>query len=92
MAARHLLPRAVCVLFPVEHGALLFVRESLRPAVVLLPVLTAWAVQRLLDELLSDRVQREQLGRAGQRRVFKEFLIFTQLRRWLEVLADVAAR
>ena len=42
--------------------------------------------------MLSDRAQRSQLGRAGQRRVYKEFLIFTQLRRWLEVLADVAVR
>ncbi len=49
-------------------------------------------IARLLDEVLADRAQRSQLGRAGQRRVYKEFLIFTQLRRWLEVLADVAVR
>ena len=49
-------------------------------------------IARILDEMLADRSQRQQLGRAGQRRVYKEFLVFTQLRRWLEVLADVAMR
>jgi trehalose synthase len=49
-------------------------------------------IARTLDEMLADRFQRDRLGRAGQRRVYREFLIFTQLRRWLRVLAAMATR
>ncbi len=51
------------------------------------------ALARALGELLQDQRRREAMGRSAQRRAHQEFLIFTQLRRWLEVLSEtVAAR
>lgn len=44
---------------------------------------------RTLGELLRDQRKREALGRSAQRRVHHDFLIFTQLRGWLEVVAQV---
>jgi trehalose synthase len=46
---------------------------------------------RVLGELLRDRRKREALGRSGQQRVHDDFLIFSQVRRWLEVIAETAA-
>jgi hypothetical protein len=43
-----------------------------------------------LDELLSDNLERERLGRNAQKRVFTEFLIFTQMQQALRVLAECA--
>jgi trehalose synthase len=43
----------------------------------------------VLDELLADGQLRDELGRTAQRRVYDEFLIFLQLRRWLETLVEV---
>ena len=40
-----------------------------------------------LELLLTGPVAREAYGRAGQLRVQDEFLVFTQVRRWLELLA-----
>lgn len=45
-------------------------------------------VASVLDEMLADPRARQAWGRSAQRRVHDEFLIFTQLRRWLEVLSD----
>jgi trehalose synthase len=45
-----------------------------------------------LDELLGDPEMRDRFGREAQRRVHDEFLIFNQLRRWLETLADLPTR
>jgi len=42
-----------------------------------------------LERLLIDPHTREAYGRAAQLRVQEEFLVFTQVRRWLEVLAQV---
>ena len=47
------------------------------------------SIARVLDEMLADRVQRDSLGRAGQRRVYEEFLIFTQLGKWLRKLSEL---
>jgi trehalose synthase len=44
-----------------------------------------------LEQLLLDPYTREAHGRAAQLRVLDEFLVFTQVRRWLEVLARVVA-
>lgn len=44
-----------------------------------------------LDELLGDAQARDRMGRNSQLRVHNEFLIFTQLSRWLRVLSKVAA-
>lgn len=41
-----------------------------------------------IDALLRDPQRRDVLGRSAQRRVHQEFLIFTQLRRWLRTLAE----
>jgi trehalose synthase len=44
----------------------------------------------LLDVLLDGLPARARYGRAAQRRVHDEFLVFTQVRRWLETLAEYA--
>jgi trehalose synthase len=41
-----------------------------------------------LDTLLKDPVKRDLMARSAQRRVHDEFLIFTQLRQWLRLLAE----
>jgi len=47
-------------------------------------------IAELLDALLDDLPGRQRLGQSAQRRVHDEFLVFTQARRWLEVLAERA--
>jgi trehalose synthase len=49
-------------------------------------------IAAVLDEMLGDRQARARMGRNGQRRVYQNFLIFTQLRRWLRTLAEAASR
>ena len=49
-------------------------------------------IAALLDAMLEDPVAREQMARTGQRRVYKDFLIFTQLRHWLRSLAEMTTR
>ncbi len=44
-------------------------------------------IAALLDEMLRAPNAREFWGSRAQRRVYDEFLIFTQLRRWIKVLA-----
>lgn len=46
-------------------------------------------VARTLCDVLADEHGREAFARAGQLRVQREFLVFTQLRRWLELLATL---
>lgn len=46
---------------------------------------------RTLDAMLRAPEKRDAWGRSGQRRVYSEFLIFTQLRRWFRVLQDQLA-
>ncbi|WP_247387244.1 MULTISPECIES: glycosyltransferase [unclassified Bradyrhizobium] len=41
-----------------------------------------------LDALLRDPWKRDMLGRRAQQRVHDEFLIFTQVRRWLVLIAN----
>jgi len=43
----------------------------------------------LLNEMLADPGARDRWGRTGQRRAHDLFLIYTQLRAWLELLAEV---
>ena len=45
-----------------------------------------------LELLLIDPRMREAYGRAAQLRVQDEFLVFTQVRRWLELLAEEPGR
>lgn len=44
---------------------------------------------RTLDEMLADEKARDAWGRSAAHRVYHEFLIFTQLRHWLETLAEL---
>ena len=44
------------------------------------------AIADVLDAMLADPVDRDRFARAAQRRVHDEFLVFTQLRRWLETI------
>lgn len=46
-------------------------------------------IAETLADLLCDQRRRESLARSGQQRVHDQFLVFTQVRRWLEVLVDV---
>jgi trehalose synthase len=46
-------------------------------------------IAELLDGLLDDLPGRHALGRNAQRRVHDDFLVFSQARRWIEVLAEL---
>jgi trehalose synthase len=41
-----------------------------------------------LDDLLADLWKREMFGQSAQQRVHDGFLIFTQARSWLALIAD----
>jgi hypothetical protein len=45
-----------------------------------------------LDALLDDLPGRARHGSSAQRRAHDEFLVFTQVRRWLETLVDQLRR
>jgi trehalose synthase len=47
-------------------------------------------VARVLDQMLADEKRRDNWGRSAEHRVHHEFLIFPQLRRWLELVSEVA--
>ncbi len=49
-------------------------------------------IARTMVDMLGDPASRERLARQGQRRVHDDFLVFTQLRRWLEVLVSTVGR
>ncbi|MDX1622908.1 MAG: glycosyltransferase [Gemmatimonadota bacterium] len=44
-----------------------------------------------LESMLADPAGRDAWGRSAQRRAHEEFLVFTQIRRWFELLAWVLA-
>lgn len=46
-------------------------------------------IASILGELLRDHHKREELGNNAQRRVYNDFLIFTQVRRLFEVITEV---
>jgi trehalose synthase len=46
-------------------------------------------IARVLREALADPAQRIAWSSAGARRVYDEFLVFTNLRRWLHLLGDL---
>jgi trehalose synthase len=50
------------------------------------------ALARLLDDTLEDVPGRARLGRNARRRVHEDFLVFRQVQRWLEVLAEQVER
>jgi trehalose synthase len=45
-------------------------------------------IAELLHEVLDDAPGRARWGHSAQRRVHDEYLVFTQVRRWLETLSD----
>lgn len=47
-------------------------------------------IASVLSDMLGDPIQRAAHGVRGQRRVFDEFLIFVQLRKWLHALERLA--
>ncbi len=49
-------------------------------------------IAAVLDAMLEDRLARERMARTGQRRVYNNFLVFTQLRHWLRALAEAVTR
>jgi hypothetical protein len=46
---------------------------------------------RLVDAMFVGAKEREVWGRYGRDRVSREFLIFSEVRRWLQLLAEVAS-
>jgi trehalose synthase len=50
------------------------------------------AVAAYLDAMLRSRDTRERWGTAAQRRVYDEFLVFTEVRKILELLSDTVQR
>ena len=44
-------------------------------------------IARILEEMLSDPYARDRMGRSAQRRTYDEYLVLTQLRKWLSLLA-----
>ena len=50
----------------------------------------AESIARALRELLLDQARREELGLAAERRVYQDFVVFTQVRRWLSLLVETA--
>jgi trehalose synthase len=46
-------------------------------------------IAETLREMLADERLREEWGRTAQRRVYENFLIFPQLRRWLTTMVEV---
>ena len=49
-------------------------------------------IAELLDTTLDDLPGRTRAGRSAQRRVHNEFLVFAQVRRWLETLVHQVRR
>ncbi len=49
-------------------------------------------IATILDEVLADPGHRDYLAAHAQRRVHEEFLIFSQIRKWLRVLVSVVQR
>ena len=47
------------------------------------------ALARTLNEMLADPEARKAWGQNARRRVHQHFLVFSQLRRWLQTLAEV---
>jgi trehalose synthase len=45
-------------------------------------------IATLLESMLDDLPGRTHWGQSAQLRVHDEFLVFTQVRRWIETLAD----
>jgi trehalose synthase len=49
------------------------------------------ALALLMHEMLADSDELEELGRSAQRRVYDEFLVFSELERWLDLLVETGS-
>jgi trehalose synthase len=72
-------------------GVRLQVRDGVEGRLVSNPE-DSGALAQIMAEMLSDSDRVEEWGRNAQRRVYTEFLIFAELRKWLRVLADLPSR
>lgn len=52
----------------------------------------SFRLAQVLDELLADPFAREYLASQAQKRVHDEFLVFSQLKRWLRLIVDTVTR
>ncbi|MDQ3950286.1 MAG: glycosyltransferase [Gemmatimonadota bacterium] len=68
-------------------GVRLQVRDRVNGVLVADPE-DAEEIAEAMHRMLADEDQLEAWGSTAQRRVYDEFLIFEELRRWLELLAD----
>jgi trehalose synthase len=72
------------------------IRQQIRPGLDGLLVKDSEDVSEIantLDTLLRDRSKRVALGRSAQQRVYDQFLVFTQVQHWLELLTNtISAR
>jgi len=72
------------------------IRQQIRPGLDGLLVKNpedASEIAETLDTLLRDRSKRDALGRSAQQRVYDQFLVFTQVQHWLELLTNtISAR
>jgi trehalose synthase len=48
-------------------------------------------IAKALDGLLSDQAKRDAMGRSARQRVHDNFLVFTQVQRWVELLTNTVA-
>jgi trehalose synthase len=70
------------------------IRQQIRPDLDGVLVRHPEAPQEIaeaLDGLLADEAKREVLGRSARQRVHDNFLVFTQVKSWLELLTNTVA-
>ena len=72
--------------FAVDKG--LASRSDDRPARYAAVISQEEAAAGHLDQMLENLPERVRLGQNAQRRVHEEFLIFDQIRYWLELLSE----
>jgi trehalose synthase len=70
------------------------IRQQIRPGLDGVLVRHPEALEEIaetLDALLPDQAKREVLGRSARQRVHDNFLVFTQVKSWLELLTNTIA-
>lgn len=80
--------KGVAVLGSAAAGIRQQIRDGLEGRLVARPD-DPGEIARALRDVLADEHAREAFARAGQLRVQREFLVLTQLRRWLEIFATL---
>jgi trehalose synthase len=70
------------------------IRQQIRPGldgVLVRHPESSEEIAETLDALLADQAKREVLGRSARQRVHDNFLVFTQVKSWLELLTNTIA-